>query len=408
MKKIVDNFNKISQSTALPLIFLASFILVENLILLLPIEEGDTLYNYFSSGFSLLFCVIISGFIGYAYTKNTKKTIIISFSVSLSSMIIFALCGEYLSIIFAILISYFFSIIYKNIEIIYGFYILLAISVVFGVLIGTVYPYLYDLLKLFCNAVQNKRSLFGVINNAYTLLFTDNFEKFFYYKNYGTVVFVDKNILSGVKDIFAHTINNPGEIISKLMSGKYFVNIFVSLGVFFSLFKKLDSERNAAVAVLCFTALLTGEIKLLSIYLLLFNPILYIGYLGLIWISYFMSALLDIRIGFLRQGSIPELIKYGNNWLYFIITGIVIAVLTYFVFTIIMSKFNLSDKRFLPGNVKKLVNSLGGEKNIEKISNGKLYVYNPNLIDVLKVDCDIHENEVLLLQDDLDLLTDYF
>lgn len=408
MKKIVDNLNKISQGIALPLIFLSSFILVENLIILLPMEEGDTIYNYFSSAFSLLFSVIISGFIGYAYSKNAKKSLTVSFSISLCSMIIYALCGEYLSMLAVILFSYIFSAVYKNIDLIYGFYIFLAVSVVFGVAVGVLHPYLYDLMKLFCKAVQNKTSLFGLINNAYSLLFTDNFEKFFYYKNYGTVIYLDKNILSGVKDIFAHTTANPPQIVGRLMSGKYFVNIFVSLGIFFSLFRKLDNERNAVTALLCFTAFFTGEIKLLSIYILLLNPVLYIGYLGLIWISYFMSSLLDIRIGFLHQGSFAELIKYGNNWLYFIITGIVIAVLTYFVFTIILSKFNLTDKRFLPGNVKKLVNSLGGEKNIEKITNEKLYVYNPNLIDVLKVDCDIHENEVVLLQDDIDLLKDYF
>lgn len=408
MKNIVDNINKISQSITLPLIFLSSFVLVENLIILLPMEEGDTIYDYFTSGFSLIFCVIVSGFIGYSYTKNARKALVVSFSISLCSMIIYALCGEYLSMLAVIVFSYIFSTIYKNVDLVYGFYIFLSVSFVFAVIIGVIHPYLYDMLKWFCKAVQNKTSLFGLINNAYSLIFTDNFEKFFYFKNYGTVVYLDKNILSGVKDIFAHTTANPPQIVGRLMSGKYFVNIFVSLGIFFSLFKKLDNERNALTALLCFTSLVTGEIKLLSIYILLLNPALYIGYLGLIWISYFMSALLDIRIGFLHQGSLAELIQYGNNWPYFIITGIIIAILTYFVFTIILSKFNITDKRFLPGNVKKLVNALGGVKNIDKISNEKLYVHNPNLIDVLKVDCDIHENVVLLLQDDIDLLKDYF
>lgn len=90
------------------------------------------------------------------------------------------------------------------------------------------------------------------------------------------------------------------------------------------------------------------------------------------------------------------------------ITGFVIAVMTYFLFQIVISKFDIEKKKLLPKEVKKIVVALGGEKNIERIKMDKLYVKNPNLIDVLKLDCDINGNEITLHYGDLELIKEYF
>jgi hypothetical protein len=141
---------------------------------------------------------------------------------------------------------------------------------------------------------------------------------------------------------------------------------------------------------------------------LLYNPVLYFSYLILIFISYFVSSLLDIRIGFINNGSIIELFKYGNDWFYFILAGVVIAFLSYFTSKLVTSNFDFQNKSILPKEIRKIVKALGGEDNIVKIFRNKVYVENPNLIDIIKLDCEIHENEITLCFDDLELLKEYF
>ena len=51
---------------------------------------------------------------------------------------------------------------------------------------------------------------------------------------------------------------------------------------------------------------------------------------------------------------------------------------------------------------------LGGEENISGYENGIVYVKNPNLIDVLMLDCLIKENAVTLNTEDYDLIKKYY
>ena len=74
---------------------------------------------------------------------------------------------------------------------------------------------------------------------------------------------------------------------------------------------------------------------------------------------------------------------------------------------IIISKFDFQSKRILPYEVRKIVNSLGGESNIERINKGELLVKNPNLINILNLDCEIRGNRVKLLYDDLEKLRQF-
>ena len=120
------------------------------------------------------------------------------------------------------------------------------------------------------------------------------------------------------------------------------------------------------------------------------------------------ASFLDLRLGYLENGSLIELFKYSNNMLYFIIAGTVLAALTYFLFRIVITKYDFESKMILPRVTNKLVKALGGDENIIKVENGSVIVSNPNLIDVLKVDCEIHENTVTLYYDDYLLLKEYY
>ena len=80
----------------------------------------------------------------------------------------------------------------------------------------------------------------------------------------------------------------------------------------------------------------------------------------------------------------------------------------YFVVEIVLSKFDMDNQKYYPKDVRALVKALGGERNIENLENGVLTVRNPNLIDILKVDCEIHQNTVTLIDNDYNLLKEYF
>ena len=72
------------------------------------------------------------------------------------------------------------------------------------------------------------------------------------------------------------------------------------------------------------------------------------------------------------------------------------------------SRFDIMNGRYLPKHIKALVTALGGEDNLLKIDGDTLLVKNPNLIDILKIDCEIRQNAVSLYKDELELIKEYF
>ena len=68
----------------------------------------------------------------------------------------------------------------------------------------------------------------------------------------------------------------------------------------------------------------------------------------------------------------------------------------------------MDNQKYYPREVKALVKALGGERNIVSLDGEVLTVRNPNLIDIIKVDCDIHQDKVTLIEKDYEILKDYF
>ena len=68
----------------------------------------------------------------------------------------------------------------------------------------------------------------------------------------------------------------------------------------------------------------------------------------------------------------------------------------------------MDNQKYYPREVKALVKALGGERNIVSLEGEVLTVRNPNLIDIIKVDCDIHQDKVTLIEKDYEILKDYF
>lgn len=407
MNTLLLSIKKSNDYLAYPFIFLSLFLIVVNIIEFLPVAPLHDVYLLSQNNLEFFFGFLCVYFVCY-YNHAGKRAITASFCYVLGDSVLFALSGEHFSLVFSVIIAFVFSAIIKNTDILYSFILLMLISVIFALVIGLSYDYLISWLRAFCGFMKNKELLFGVINNAYSIFFSDSFGEMFYSKDYSASTVVNNQIVAGVKEIFIADSSNPIDDVKVFLTGKYFVNIFVSIGALISLYSKTYGKKHFAFALLCAISVLFGDIKLLSLFLLLFNPIIYLAYLFMVFVSYLLPMLLDIKIGFYNNGSVIELFKYGQKWFFFFITGFVIAVMTYFLFQIVISKFDIEKKKLLPKEVKKIVVALGGEKNIERIKMDKLYVKNPNLIDVLKLDCDINGNEITLHYGDLELIKEYF
>ena len=143
-------------------------------------------------------------------------------------------------------------------------------------------------------------------------------------------------------------------------------------------------------------------------FLFFYNPLMLVGYLFAVGVCYLVPALMDIRIGFTDYASVFSLVKYGNSFLWVLLIGAVLAVTMYFIVQMVLARFDMDNQKYYPREVKALVKALGGERNIVSLDGEVLTVRNPNLIDIIKVDCDIHQDKVTLIEKDYEILKDYF
>ena len=390
-----------------PFFFCAFVLIIINLLSLFPADSFDALYSGISQAITSLFSFCSAAFITHFTCKNSKKAFAAGFCILLFDAVLFSLCSVHISFVFGIVFSLFFAAVYKKNALYQGFYLCALISLVAALAAGLLYDYFYSLLKLICFSLKGRGALFGAVNNLYSLLFSNNLSELFLHKDYSGTAFSGGRIVSGVIDIF-EAQGFAGINASRYLSGKYFVNIFVCTPIFLLLYSRF--ERNGKNAfLLCFIlGAVFGDIRLFSLFLLIYNPLMYLGFLLMIIISYFSAYLLDIQMVYLKEGSIFEMMKYIDKPVYFLAAGFVLAVLCYFFQRIILSKFDFQSRRILPYEVKKLVNALGGEDNIQKVDEERVELRNSNLIDILKLDCDIRGNSAFLNHDDLSLLKKFY
>lgn len=387
---------------------MSALFIIGGILQLFPIYEGTKISVLWESFAPLITDASIAGFVAYYVCKNAKKSIACILNYLIFDLVFFGFSTYHYGLIFTVLIAFITAKIYKEYQLIYSFLIVLISGLLFSTAMGFLHPFITDMLRYVCNFFRDKGALFGALNNLYTILFGNELGDLFYKNDYSGAMLIGDEIKAGAFSIFGGDTDNPASAISEYLSGKYFVNIFFPVGAYICILPKLEKDEANALTLSAILSVLFGNNILFCAFLFLFNPFIYLGYMVIIFIGYYVSALLDIRAGYLQNGSIVELIKYGDKWLYFILTGIVLAVLSYFVTRLLIARLDIRSAKLLPREVKKLVAALGGEENIERIQHDKLYVKNPNLINILKIDCDIHENEVTMIFDELEMLKEYF
>ena len=388
-----------------PLIILSLVLLVLGILSFFDVEVVDSI-AVMNSVRGFLVTVGFCGFLCFACTDSGQKALIVSACACVSCFVYYAVTGYSYGVLTAILLAVGMSYIAINTGLMPLTVAGAIISTVFAILLSMLDSPIESVTKWLCGLLSDSPSVAAVVGNISSVLFGNRFGAMYYHSDFTGAVFVDGSAVTGAVDIFA--ANSHYSSVLKYLTGKYIVNTFVTIGVVSALFTKLKGANRYCLILAAVVSVLVGENSALSIFVFIYNPYLYVGYLGLILVSYFTTILTRLGIGYTNYGSIVELIMYGNKWIYFAVIGIVVAILSYYLSKLVLSRFDFENMRHYPREVKKLIKALGGEENIQCINHGRLYVDNPNLIDILSIDCEIHENEITLIKDDLDLLQDYF
>ena len=403
MSDILYRLKKMTGYTSYAFVFCAFILIVINIIALVPAELFDNLYSSASKGVSVAFSVISCLLITYYICKNSKKAIAAGGCLVFFDLVLFSLCSVHISFVIGLALSLLFAFVFSKNSLLGGAVICFFVALVIDLIMGLSNDLTHSALKALCLGLKGRGALFGTVNNLYSILFSDNLSELFLNKSYSGTAFANGKVISGVLNIYkaqqAAGINS-----SKYLAGKYFVNIFVSFGVYMVMFSRLEKEEQTGLTLCLILSVIFGDVRLFALFILIYNPLMYLGWLLTVLISYLTARLLDIKLVYFRQGSIFELIKYRSRMIYFIVAGVVIAALCYFLQRLILSKFDFQSRRILPFEVRRIIDALGGNSNIERISGSELYVKNANLIDILRLDCDIRGNLVTLNYDDMKLL----
>ena len=396
MKSTVIFYKRILNTASKPLLYVSIFSLFVSLIPL--IKAGDSI--------GLIMSFLLPFYFGFYETKSAEKGVVSGISIMCADLLYYSFSSYHFSLIFSLIAGICAIKVLMNQRISYSFCILFLSAFCLAFVFGLIHPLLNEYLNAFVKLISQKGFLFGSLSNLFDILFSNRFTQLFYHYGYSKTELINNGVVSGAVDIFKADENNS--VISTYLTGKYFVNIFLTLGVFFALYKRLNEEVRLTFAAVCLTAILTGDVRLFSLFILIFNPVIYLAYLLAVSVSYLLPSLIKLNIGFENNGSIIELIKYGNSWGYFLISGVVLAVLMYFLSNLVMSKYKLSSGAYYPKEVKRIISLLGNESNIKKTQNNTVIVKNPNLVNILSLDCDIKGNVVSLNEEDIELIREYF
>ena len=361
MNSIISTIKKAPSCLSHPVFYLSVATVVISIISLFPVDAFKNIGEEFENGLNVLFLVLCGGIIGNCVCKNSKKAATVSFCLLLADVIYFSFANYHFSLLFIVCASFLLSYFAQKFDVLPGYLSCLVICVTIGLVSGSLY-YIFDsLINMTADTVSENGALFGLFDNLYLMLFGTQFRDIVLTKSYSTAQIVGGNIVSGALNVFKATAKNPTVSTSLFLSGKYFLNIFVTVGAYLAFVKKMDLREQVAFSSAALIAILFGKTELFLIYILCFNPISYFAYLAIAFVSYLTASFLDLRLGYLENGSLIELFKYSNNMLYFVIAGTVLAALTYFLFRIVITKYDFESKMILPRVTNKLVKALGGD-----------------------------------------------
>lgn len=163
--------------------------------------------------------------------------------------------------------------------------------------------------------------------------------------------------LSSMTDLVGASSATMSTIVSgttRFMAGKFPFMMFGLPAAAFAMYRTAAPAKKKVVGSLLLsagiTALLTGITEPIEFTFLFVAPSLYVVHCILAGISFFLMDILNVFIGMTFSGGLIDFSLFGllpagagvpTNWLKLIIVGLVYAVVYYFLFSFMITKFNL-------------------------------------------------------------------
>lgn len=178
----------------------------------------------------------------------------------------------------------------------------------------------------------------------------------FWQTELGGSMVIDGTTVQGAQNIFfAQLASDSTQQFSveatRFMSGKFPFMIFGLPAAAFAMYRAARPEKKKVVGGLllsaALTSMITGITEPLEFTFLFVAPAMYGVHCVLAGLSYMLMHILNVGVGMTFSGGAIDLTLFGvlqgnskTNWIWIVIVGLVYAVIYYFVFYFMITKFN--------------------------------------------------------------------
>lgn len=177
----------------------------------------------------------------------------------------------------------------------------------------------------------------------------------FWQTELGGAMMIDGALVQGAQNIFfAELASKATEQFSvsatRFMSGKFPFMIFGLPAAAFAMYRAARPEKKKVVGGLllsaALTSMLTGITEPLEFTFLFVAPVMYVVHCILAGLSYMLMHIFGVGVGMTFSGGAIDLTLFGvlqgnqkTNWIWIVLVGLVYAVVYYFVFYFMITKF---------------------------------------------------------------------
>ena len=177
----------------------------------------------------------------------------------------------------------------------------------------------------------------------------------FWQTEIGGALVIDGVLVQGAQNIFfAELASKATKIFSvsatRFMSGKFPFMIFGLPAAAYAIYRTARPEKRRIVGGLllsaALTSMLTGITEPLEFTFLFVAPLMYVVHCVLAGLSYMLMHILRVGVGMTFSGGLIDLTLFGilqgnakTNWIRIVLVGLVYAVVYYFVFYFMITKF---------------------------------------------------------------------
>ncbi len=178
----------------------------------------------------------------------------------------------------------------------------------------------------------------------------------FWQTELGGSMVIDGVTVQGAQNIFfaelaSQTTEQFSVSATRFMSGKFPFMIFGLPAAAFAMYRAARPEKKKIVGGLllsaALTSMLTGITEPIEFTFLFVAPAMYVVHCILAGLSYMLMHIFNVGVGMTFSGGAIDLTLFGilqgnekTNWIWIILIGLVYAVVYYFVFYFMITKFN--------------------------------------------------------------------